>query len=170
MFNDWVEVFGKDREAGYVAEDVPDAYTSLDDNDGPIPTADQGAHEQTGFQGNQTSKRKVEMNEEQGENNVTYNIKKDCVVSGSKKKLKSRSDNSKSSMATMFGEFFKCNGERLENIAQSIGYDKDIGTARKQVFEMLGGIDSLSLVDKQGQCMSTVCSAVTWLDLVDFRR
>ncbi|KAL8533928.1 hypothetical protein ACS0TY_010089 [Phlomoides rotata] len=41
-------------------------------------------------------------------------------------KKKSRSETSDSSMATMFGEFFKCTGERLESIAQRIWYDKDI--------------------------------------------
>ncbi|KAL8507363.1 hypothetical protein ACS0TY_018058 [Phlomoides rotata] len=151
MFNDWVEVFGKDRATGYVAEDVPDAYTSLD--------------EQTGFEGNdQTGKRKADMNEEQGENNVAYNTKKDCAASSSGKKLKLQSDNSESSMATMFGEFFKCTGERLENIAQRIGYDKDIGTARKEVFGMLDGIESLCLVDKLDVC-EIIGAKIEWLEI-----
>ncbi|KAL8473964.1 hypothetical protein ACS0TY_030713 [Phlomoides rotata] len=66
-----------------------------------------------------------------GKSNIVYTTKKDCASTSSGKKLKSRSENFDSSMTLMFGEFFKCTGERLENIAQRIGYDKDIGTARK---------------------------------------
>ncbi|KAL8514512.1 hypothetical protein ACS0TY_013570 [Phlomoides rotata] len=64
----------------------------------------------------------------------------------------------------MFGEFFKCTGEGLENIAQRIGYDKDIGTARKQVFEMLGGIQSLTLVDKLDVC-KIIGAKIEWLEI-----
>ncbi|KAL8536429.1 hypothetical protein ACS0TY_011876 [Phlomoides rotata] len=164
MFNDWVELFGKDRATGFVAEDVPDAYTTLEENDSPIPVADQGVQEETEFNGvNQSGKRKAEMKEGQGENNIPTATKKDCA-STSGKKQKSRSENSESLMTTMFGEFFKCTGERLENIAQRIGYDKDIRTARKQVFEMLGGIDSLTLVDKLDVC-EIIGSKIEWLEI-----
>ncbi|KAL8526670.1 hypothetical protein ACS0TY_015755 [Phlomoides rotata] len=67
-------------------------------------------------------------------------------------------------MTTLFGEFFKSTGERLETIAQRIGYDKDIGTARKQVFEMLGGIQSLTLVDKLDVC-EIIGAKIEWLEI-----
>ncbi|KAL8516389.1 hypothetical protein ACS0TY_014879 [Phlomoides rotata] len=52
----------------------------------------------------------------------------------------------------MSGEFFKCTGERLENIAQMTGYDNDIITTHKQVFEILSRINNLTLVDKLDVC------------------
>ncbi|KAL8460008.1 hypothetical protein ACS0TY_031789 [Phlomoides rotata] len=70
------------------------------------------------------------MKEDQGESNVEY-TKKDRVTTTSGKKQKSRSKISESSVTAVFGEFFKSTGVRLETIAQRIGYDKDIGTARK---------------------------------------
>ncbi|KAL8499280.1 hypothetical protein ACS0TY_022311 [Phlomoides rotata] len=109
MFNDWAEVFGKDRATGFGGEDVVEAYVEDD---------------------NQRGKRKTDMKEDQGESNVEY-TKKDCVTTTSGKKQKSRSEILESSVTTVVGEFFKSTGERLETIAQRIGYDKDIGTARK---------------------------------------
>ncbi|KAL8525787.1 hypothetical protein ACS0TY_015140 [Phlomoides rotata] len=78
---------------------------------------------------------------------VAYTTKKECASTSSGKKLNSRSENSE-----MSGEFFKCTGERLENIAQMTGYDNDIITTRKQVFEILSRINNLTLVDKLDVC------------------
>ncbi|KAL8545937.1 hypothetical protein ACS0TY_005886 [Phlomoides rotata] len=104
------------------------------------------------------------MKEDQGESNVEYTTKKDRATTNSGKKQKSKSEISDSSVTAMFGKFFKCTGERLENIAQRIGYDKDIGTARKQVFEMLGGIQSLTLIDKLDVC-EIIGAKIEWLEI-----
>ncbi|KAL8460011.1 hypothetical protein ACS0TY_031792 [Phlomoides rotata] len=103
------------------------------------------------------------MKEDQGESNVEY-TKKDRVTTTSGKKQKSRSKISESSVTAVFGEFFKSTGVRLETIAQRIGYDKDIGTARKQVFEMLGGIQSLTMVDKL-DVYEIIGAKVGWLEI-----
>ncbi|KAL8502641.1 hypothetical protein ACS0TY_021681 [Phlomoides rotata] len=39
-------------------------------------------------------------------------------------------------------------GERLETIVSRIGYDHDLGAARKQIYEQLGKIEGLSIKDK----------------------
>ncbi|KAL8544655.1 hypothetical protein ACS0TY_005041 [Phlomoides rotata] len=164
MFNDWAEVFGKDRATGFGGEDVAEAYVDVDESESPNPTADQGLEEQTEFQDhNQRGKRKTDMKEDQGESNVEY-TKKDRVTTTSGKKQKSRSEISESSVTAVFGEFFKSTGERLETIAQRIGYDKDIGTARKQVFGMLEGIQSLTLVDKLDVC-EIIGAKIEWLEI-----
>ncbi|KAL8520291.1 hypothetical protein ACS0TY_011003 [Phlomoides rotata] len=140
MFNDWVEVFSKDRATGFGGKDVAEAFVEVDDSENPNPTADQGLEEQTEipslrgrgeiYDDNQRGKRKKDMKEDQDESNVEY-TKKDRVATTLGKKQKSRSEILESSVTTVFGEVFKSTGERLETIAQRIGYDKDIGTAHK---------------------------------------
>ncbi|KAL8470827.1 hypothetical protein ACS0TY_033411 [Phlomoides rotata] len=48
----------------------------------------------------------------------------------------------------LLGEFCKNTGDRLETIACRIGYDHDLGVARKQIYEQLGSIEGLSIKDK----------------------
>ncbi|KAL8497550.1 hypothetical protein ACS0TY_021037 [Phlomoides rotata] len=104
MFNDWAEVFSKDRATVFGGEDVAEAFIDVDDSESPNPTADQGLEEQTVFHdANQRGKRKTDMKEEQGESNVEYTTKKDRATKNSGKKQKSRSEISDSSVTAMFG-------------------------------------------------------------------
>ncbi|KAL8487656.1 hypothetical protein ACS0TY_024104 [Phlomoides rotata] len=82
MFNDWAEVFGKDRAIGFGGEDVAEAYVDVDESESPNPTADQGLEGQTEFQDDKRGKRKTDMKEDQGESNVEY-TKKDRVTTTS---------------------------------------------------------------------------------------
>ncbi|KAL8465098.1 hypothetical protein ACS0TY_034554 [Phlomoides rotata] len=51
-------------------------------------------------------------------------------------------------MERLLGEFYRTTGERFATIAESIGYEHDLGNARKLLFEQLGVIPGLSIKDK----------------------
>ncbi|KAL8487773.1 hypothetical protein ACS0TY_024191 [Phlomoides rotata] len=93
---------GKDCATGEAAEEVPEAIGEMGGSN-PSPTV------------NNTQ----ESNDDNG-----FNVK-------GTKKIRSSCDQLESELTNMFGEFCKSSGERLETIARRIGYDHDLGVARK---------------------------------------
>ncbi|KAL8551135.1 hypothetical protein ACS0TY_000278 [Phlomoides rotata] len=82
------------------------------------------------------------------ENSVSQKAKNTSRQRSGGKKRKSNYEQSEPELTKLFGEFCKSTGERLEIIVSRIGYDHDLGAARKQIYEQLGKIERLSIKDK----------------------
>ncbi|KAL8553359.1 hypothetical protein ACS0TY_001873 [Phlomoides rotata] len=144
-FVDWIDIFGKDRATGETAEEVPEAIGEMDETVHPNVNNTQESNDanESGINKNPT-----QAQEEQEENSASRKGKGVPRSRSANKKRRSVSDQSDPRLTKLFGEFCKNTGDRLETIASRIGYDHDLGVARKQIYKQLGNIDGLSIKDK----------------------
>ncbi|KAL1545531.1 hypothetical protein AAHA92_22246 [Salvia divinorum] len=151
LWDQWNVIFGKDRATGDTAEDIPDGaravrtqnevhthdpgndyHVSFDDffeeeNNPPLPTPDNHHEESTG----QSEQHAVRP--------------KQC---GKKRKT--------SSTDAVLMEFLRNlhveTNKRLEVISSRIGYEFDLGKARQEVFDKLGGVVGLTIEQRYDLC------------------
>ncbi|KAL8556202.1 hypothetical protein ACS0TY_003842 [Phlomoides rotata] len=97
------------------------------------------AHLVTGF-GLNTTTSQVECTDEQWD---------DVIKSVDRKKHKLNSESAgTNNMEHILGEFCSTTGDRLATIPDRIGYEHDLGNARKMLFEQLGVVPGLSIKEK----------------------
>ncbi|KAL8461713.1 hypothetical protein ACS0TY_032990 [Phlomoides rotata] len=87
-------------------------------------------------------------NDDQEANNISWHANNPSPLSATGRKRKSTSDTTIEPMIRMLGDFYNSTGERLYKIANRIGYDHDLGTERKLLFEKLGKLLRLSMRDR----------------------
>ncbi|KAL8458290.1 hypothetical protein ACS0TY_035967 [Phlomoides rotata] len=146
-FVDWIDIFGKYRATGETAEEVPKAIGEMD---GPNVNNPNVNNTQESNDANEPgiNKNPTQAQEEQEENSASRKGKGVPRSRSANKKRRFVSDQSDPGLTKLFGEFCKNTGDRLETIASRIGYDHDLGVARKQIYEQLGNIYGLSIKDK----------------------
>ncbi|XP_057771108.1 uncharacterized protein LOC130990897 [Salvia miltiorrhiza] len=140
MFDDWKDIFGKDRATGEQTEDLMEAIHAM-------YAADNMAQD-----GGDTAFNPAEgdAQTEEEDASVCQSGKIRTGAGGSKKKRKTRSE--VDVLCAALGEVSKNANDRLESLATRIGYEWDLGQARQAVYEKLGQIPGLSLKDKFVVC------------------
>ncbi|KAL8544558.1 hypothetical protein ACS0TY_004944 [Phlomoides rotata] len=143
-FPDWVDIFGLDRATGSIIEDVvemakrlklmyrkPPPVVENQEHDG----ANYGSepHGSDGINGT----RGNDPTEGDSTAHGASNIARDTTNGARKKHKRSPEINGPSNMKRLLGEFCHTTGERLATIAGRIGYEHDLGSARKLLFEQL---------------------------------
>ncbi|KAL8519674.1 hypothetical protein ACS0TY_010563 [Phlomoides rotata] len=151
-FVDWIDIFGKDRATGEAAREVPEAVGEMEGQAQPpnlnIPEESNDDNVLPGEGQSGVHKNTNQAHGDQEENSASQKAKNTSRRRSSGKKRKTNSEQSEPELTKLFGEFCKSTGERLETIASRIGYDHDLGAARKQIYEQLGKIEGLSIKDK----------------------
>ncbi|KAL8529929.1 hypothetical protein ACS0TY_007119 [Phlomoides rotata] len=151
-FVDWKDIFGKDRATGEAAREVPEAVGEMEGQaqhpNLNIPQESNDDNEFTGEGQSGVQKTTNQTHGDQEENSASQKAKNTSRRKSGGKKRKTNSEQSEPELTKLFGEFCKNTGDRLETIASRIGYDHDLGTARKQIYEQLGNIEGLSIKDK----------------------
>ncbi|KAL8469485.1 hypothetical protein ACS0TY_032361 [Phlomoides rotata] len=134
-FVDWIDVFGKDRATGEAAREVPDVVGEMERQSQPpninIPQESNDDNDFTGEGQSGVHKNTNQAHGDQEENSASQKAKNTSRSRAVGKKRKSNTEHSEPELTKLFGEFCKSTGERLETIASRIGYDHDLGTARK---------------------------------------
>ncbi|XP_057801115.1 uncharacterized protein LOC131016440 [Salvia miltiorrhiza] len=142
MFEDWKEVFGKDRATGEHAEDLLDALNDMQRRENMNELTPESEYH-VNLDGITTT----EMIDE----SVGQSSQETAVgPTGSRKRKPNRDE--MSAVCEVLREINRTTAERLANLANRIGYEFDIGKARQEVFEQLGVIPGLSLDEKFDVC------------------
>ncbi|KAL8488703.1 hypothetical protein ACS0TY_024842 [Phlomoides rotata] len=152
LYPDWIEIFGRDRATGEVAEDILDAAKLAQS---------QSKNHSLGTNQDFNGENNVNTNDipygtaeeqplpgEQEVNNTAYNTREAQISGHAGKKRKVGDNVNEQTVAELLRTLCKATGDRLETIASRIGYDHDLGQSRKQLFEQLGKIPDLTTHDK----------------------
>ncbi|CAA0830000.1 Unknown protein [Striga hermonthica] len=134
-YYDWIEIFGKDRATGHQAEDLFDATSNVNLS-GP----------------SRTLSEHIEMNDVNMEEEVNETMSESTQPSstGTKKSVgrKRKSGQSSDPLCEVMKSFAEKTGARLEKIAQRIGYEYDVSSARKDVYSIVREIEGLNLQEQ----------------------
>ncbi|KAL8469252.1 hypothetical protein ACS0TY_032178 [Phlomoides rotata] len=87
-------------------------------------------------------------NDDQEANNISRHANNPSPLIATGRKRKSTSDTTIEPMIRMLGDFYNSTGQRLYKIVNRIGYDHDMGTECKLLFEKLGKLLRLSMRDR----------------------
>ncbi|KAL8534717.1 hypothetical protein ACS0TY_010668 [Phlomoides rotata] len=146
------KLLATDRATGEAAREVPEAVGEMEGQAQPpnlnIPEESNDDNVLPGEGRSGVHKNTNQAHGDQEENSASQKAKNTSRRRSSGKKRKTNSEQSEPELTKLFGEFCKSTGERLETIASRIGYDHDLGAARKQIYEQLGKIEGLSIKDK----------------------
>ncbi|KAL8508638.1 hypothetical protein ACS0TY_019038 [Phlomoides rotata] len=150
MYPEWVDIFGKDRATGEAAEDVREmANVARNKRKRMDDTQESNAENHINLDGQDgTPVNCSNFNEETEANSTAVNKEEEPPSMETGKKRKSRMDSDDIQMAALVKELCHTTGDRLEMVARRIGYDHDLGIARKQLFGILGKIEGLNIHDK----------------------
>lgn len=137
-YEEWKEIFGKDRATGEAAEDFVDAWNELKDQDTPVDDFShmsvdetEGPHEEEGDSGSEANK----------------------APPAKQPPAKKRKDNEE--MRTICDVLDKIGNKadaRLAELVKRIGYEFDLGKARGEAFVKLGDIPGLSIDQRFDVC------------------
>lgn len=139
-YEDWQVLFGKDRANGENAEDILDASNALDDD---ITTGDD-----IGFDDGVSLEDMAEN--EAASDGISHSVNRRASPIPKPKKSKMAAEIS--GIKEVLGEIGKKTDERLATLAEGIGYEAQLGKARKGAFEQLGRIGTLSIDDRFDVC------------------
>ncbi|XP_057778869.1 uncharacterized protein LOC130997546 [Salvia miltiorrhiza] len=152
LIDDWKLVFGKDRATGEHAEDLMDAVTAMYRRENIAQHAPDGdyhvnmeeVNENEGVDQNEGVDESVSQNHKGAERAREE-------TSGGRKRKAAREETG-GAYEMLLREMMNNTGQRLETLANRVGYDFDIGKARKEVFEVLKAIPELSLDERFDVC------------------
>ncbi|XP_057767710.1 uncharacterized protein At2g29880-like isoform X2 [Salvia miltiorrhiza] len=150
MFEDWKEVFGKDRANGSNAEDVMEAMHKMYAADS-LGEVGGNLGQQTG-DGLQHHVNEDGEATEDAEDSVCQGEKKVSTARKVSKKRKTGEGEEMNGVYKWLGEISRDTKERLDNLATRVGYEFDLGMARQTVYEQLGLIPGLDMNDKFDIC------------------
>ncbi|XP_057770778.1 uncharacterized protein LOC131020551 [Salvia miltiorrhiza] len=141
MLEDWKEVFGKDRATGEQAEDLMDAVNEMHRREHVVLNTPESDYH-------------VNLDDildhETVDESVGQSSKETPTAGVVGRKRKQRDD--MSGLCEVLREINRTTDRRLENLANRIGYDFDMGKARQEVFDQLGCISSFTMEDKFDVC------------------
>ncbi|KAL6587928.1 hypothetical protein OROMI_000906 [Orobanche minor] len=135
-YDDWCEIFGKDRATGAKAEDVMDAVNEMLKNEN--------------IREKDIAHNDIESVDELEENVISRSTFQ-FDTNGADKKLKRKKRKSLDDDTVIIeklGNFLENAQSRLGEIAQCIGYEYDAKISRKELFEMMDAIGGMLLQDK----------------------
>ncbi|KAL8552098.1 hypothetical protein ACS0TY_000961 [Phlomoides rotata] len=158
-FPDWVDIFGFDRANGSVTEYVVEMAKRLKLMYGkPPPVVENQEHDGANYKSGGSEQHGSDRidgtqcnDPTEGDSTVhgASNIGRDTTNGGARKKHKKSSESyGPSNMEQLLGEFCHTTGDRLTTIVGCIGYEHDLGSARKLLFEQLDMVPGLSIKDK----------------------
>ncbi|XP_057783185.1 uncharacterized protein LOC131001032 [Salvia miltiorrhiza] len=134
---DWKEIFGTDRANGAEAEDVADAIYEMNEGDN---------FDNDGTQGDDNVQFEEETENETADDSVCQPSKNvGAARSGSKKR---KAKDGVDVLVEVLGEISKNADKRVDTIASRIGYKQDLSKARKEVYEQLNNMPTLTINDK----------------------
>ncbi|XP_057811839.1 uncharacterized protein LOC131026082 [Salvia miltiorrhiza] len=143
--DDWKIIFGKDRANGDEAEDLMEAahdmYRNIDLNPPIDPLGDYHVSLEDIFENGEMADSVSQTHKPE----VTKKGDEEVRASSRKRKRSSGIDDR---MFEAFSDISRGTESRLEIIVESMGYDKDVSKARKEVFAQLSAIPGLSKTDK----------------------
>lgn len=139
FYERWIEVFGKDRATGTIAEDVIEAVNDLicEDN---LNMAE-NVHAEAA---SEPTEHTIPFETEDSEANSSRH---DAGPSRLSRKRK-QAENVDKTLCELLGQMQHDTNKRLESISHRIGYQCDLGQARKEVWAMLDEIPDLTMDDK----------------------
>ncbi|KAL8519006.1 hypothetical protein ACS0TY_010089 [Phlomoides rotata] len=151
----WVDIFGLDRATSSVAEDVVEMAKRLKlMYEKPPPVVENQEHDGVNYgsepHGSDGIDRTRGNDPTEGDSTAhgASNIARDTTNGARKKHKMSPETHGPSNMERLLGEFCHTTGERLATIAGRIGYEHDLGSARKLLFEQLDVVSGMSIKDK----------------------
>lgn len=127
-YDDWKEIFGKDRATGEHAEDIVDAWNDINAGNNHEMPEDEFSFEH-------------DDNEETGDRE-SQSARDDTLPKKTGKKRKVHDD--LQGICDLLSELNRSQNTRLEHLASRIGYEFDMGKARQETFQQLGEIPGLS--------------------------
>lgn len=138
FFDSWTEVFGKDRATGSIAEDVMDAVNDLiiEDN---LNHVEVGSEEVAADPAPQPIPLTTDT-----EDSEASSKRHEAGTSKLSRKRK-QADNIDKTLCELLTQMQRDTNSRLESISHRIGYQSDLGQARREVWAMLEVIPDLSL-------------------------
>lgn len=140
-YEDWKVMFGKDRANGENAEDILDAFNAMRDDDDTMGDG-MGVDYDVSLE---------DMGENEGASDgVSHSANRRAAPIPKPKKSKMAAEIS--GIKEVLGEIGKKTDERLATLAEGIGYESQLGKARKGAFEQLGCIATLSIDDRFEVC------------------
>ncbi|XP_057793630.1 uncharacterized protein LOC131010224 [Salvia miltiorrhiza] len=133
----WKEIFGKDRATGLGAEDAVDAVNEMQngvelDNDGT--------------QGDYYPHFEEDVHSEAADASVGQPAKMGGAARSSSRKHSS--EQAFDGLCQVISDLSKGANERMEKMSSRIGYKQDLGEARKEVFNQLSNMPTLTMDDK----------------------
>ncbi|KAL8534129.1 hypothetical protein ACS0TY_010221 [Phlomoides rotata] len=151
----WVDIFGLDRATSSVAEDVVEMAKRLKLMYEKLPpVVENQEHDGVNYgsepHGSDGIDRTRDNDPTEGDSTAhgASNIARDTTNGARKKHKMSPETHGPSNMERLLGEFCHTTGERLATIAGRIGYEHDLGSARKLLFEQLDVVPGMSIKDK----------------------
>ncbi|KAK6161405.1 hypothetical protein DH2020_004786 [Rehmannia glutinosa] len=142
FYNDWVNIFGKDRATGEYAEGFTEAVNNVLNGNG-MSNPDEEPMEQF-----------PNLFEEYNDETETMSVCQPEATPGNSTSTKKSSGRKRKSsenedpLVENMGTFCRNTNTRLADIAKRIGYEYDISVARKEVYGIVGTIQGLSLQEK----------------------
>lgn len=152
-YSSWQEIFGKDRANGEAAEDIPDAYHAMRNDD-----MDSAGGKSANFEFNLD-----DISEKEGEGDSAAQSQKSAHVAKPKRKKRKASDDM-NVISDIISEIGNKTDARLANLALRVGYEFDLGKSKNEVFNQLGVIPWLSL-DQRFNCCEILSKDVFKLEV-----
>ncbi|KAL8523179.1 hypothetical protein ACS0TY_013230 [Phlomoides rotata] len=138
LFEEWKEIFGMERANGAVAEDIMQAVNNLHSQD----TSHGGVQDETPFEvGPNVPEPAVDMD-------VTSEAPAMDRTKLTGKKRSAGELHGADKICDVIGQFGKSSDVRIDNLVRAIGYDFDVGKARKEVFSVLDGMADIDEDEK----------------------
>lgn len=140
-YDDWKEVFGKDRATGDAAEDILDAFNEIQDEQ----------HTENGVNFGDYEFSQNDLNETEGAgDSVSQSGKHHEIPPLKGKKRKVNVD--MQAVCEVLAEIGRKQDARLADLCKRIGHEFDVSKQRKEAFVLLGVIPGLSLDERFDVC------------------
>lgn len=132
-YDDWKEIFGKDRATGNNAEDVVEAWNDLREEDHSRPEHFTAPDDEFSYEN--------DINEDNGDRE-SQSAKNEVQPNNKAKKRKVHDP--LQGVCELLSEMNRSQNVRLEHLANRIGYEFDMGKARQETLKQLKEIPGLS--------------------------
>lgn len=136
-YEDWKEIFGKDRATGENAEDIAEAWNDIRTAEPLGPDGDTPIENEFSFENEVNTADYDQISQSARDEQLPRN-------NGKKPKV----NDALQGVCELLSEMNQATNTRLEHLANRIGYEFDMGKARQETFEQLGDIPGLSQEDR----------------------
>ncbi|XP_042027035.1 uncharacterized protein LOC121774185 [Salvia splendens] len=145
LWDDWKEIFGKDRASGTSAKDISDAAIRARVRANvPTPTPDSDYVGSLDENWGNLGSPATAVSESAGES--PEGVDRGAPVT-SKKAKRAKLSTHIGGMVDLLKQIHDDSNTRLEMLSTRIGYEVDLSKARKDAYEVLSTIDGLSMLD-----------------------
>lgn len=142
LFEEWKEVFGKDRATGTGAKDVMESVNELF-----------AEHHDSTPVGHQPKDNVIDLDDNLPDPDVADSVcQSQRGNSTAKPKKKRKAQDSLDILCELLTEIHKDTNQTLQDLAVRLGYQYDMGKAKKEVYPLLKKIPNFSTDDKLCAC------------------